>query len=77
MATVTLVTDKHGTITIFASEELAKKSVEFSCHKLPGMITYGESEDGTIHADYMDGVNPPRLEATLENVHVFDRVTHL
>lgn len=75
MATVALVTDKNGTETIFASVELAKKSIEFSCHKFADVVTYAECWEGgsfEIQARCPDG-----QVIKIEEVHVHDRVTHI
>ena len=70
--TVVLVTDPAGTITIFESEELARRSIEFSCHKLEGKVVYSLLDDGSTEA-----LQPNGKACKYEVVHVFGRVTHL
>jgi len=69
---IVAVVSVNGDQTIFASVELAKKSIEFSCHKLEGKVTYTDDPDGSILATC-----PDEQVIKIEEVHVFDRVTHL
>ena len=64
------VTDKDGNITLFASEELARKSVEFSCHKL-GSVTWTWDGPDAL------GTDPKGNVVRVSGVHVYERVTHL
>ena len=75
MATVTMVTDKKGTITLFASEELAKRSIEFSCHRLEGKVEYTDEWDDDGFHILANCPNGDKI--TIEEVGVHDRVTHL
>ncbi len=75
MATVAVVSGGKSKEMIFASVELAKKSVEFSCHKFADTVLYKDvwDDDGfSIEATCPDG-----QIVKIEEVHVFDRVTHL
>lgn len=61
-------------VTLFTSEDVAKRSIEFSCHKLEGKVTYSGSEDsyGTTIAQLPNGES-----CTIETVFIHNLVTHL